>query len=129
MIIINEYHKQVVSHPAVQSVGSGFQILAQRPAIPIEDFHGFPQSIQANVRTVPQVRPWPFPFTLFSLFTIHPTFNAIQSELLMASLNKWTVNRQQYCIIIWKQIVFQAMIPWCLVGRYKNFGGRHCLHL
>jgi hypothetical protein len=30
-----------------------------------EVFRGFPQSLQANARIVPQIKPWPLPSTAF----------------------------------------------------------------
>jgi hypothetical protein len=42
---------------------SQVQMLARRPAVMTEVFHGFPQSLQADAGIAPWIKPWPLPST------------------------------------------------------------------
>lgn len=46
-------------------------------------YHGFHQSLQANARIVPQIRPWSYSFIFFPVHnTLIPSFSAVLLKLL-----------------------------------------------
>jgi hypothetical protein len=51
--VLNECRGRVVNTPTSYLGGSGFDSRSQRPAVVIEVFRGFPQSLKANVGIVP----------------------------------------------------------------------------
>jgi hypothetical protein len=76
---ITECHGQVSNSPALDSGGPGFDSRPRRPAILIEVFYAFPQSLQAYDGIVPSIRSQPLPTKSFpihhhSLIILHRHF-------------------------------------------------------
>jgi hypothetical protein len=70
--------------------GFRVEISAQRPSILTQVFRSFPQSVKGNTGIMPQIRPWPLPSTFFPIHysLIIPSYDAVQSEILTALVNK-----------------------------------------
>jgi hypothetical protein len=74
------------------------RISTRTPDILTESFRGFPQSLQPNARTVPQIRPRPPTSTslLIHYLLIFMPLDAIKSELLTVSLNRPQIIFKEY---------------------------------